>query len=128
MKNVFGFARIFLVASILTALILLEGTANAALTFVSVSLDSANPGALVSPLFSGLSYEMSTLNPVETNSYFFTPTNQALVRMFRTLGVKSLRVGGNTADRNTIKISDAQDADSLFAFARAAGVKVIYTV
>jgi hypothetical protein len=48
--------------------------------------------------------------------------------MFRTLGIKSLRVGGNTADRDAVAIPGKADIDSLFAFASAAGVKVIYTL
>jgi hypothetical protein len=48
--------------------------------------------------------------------------------MFKTLGVKSLRVGGNTADRPTLPTPGPADVDSLFAFAQASGVKVIYTL
>ena len=48
--------------------------------------------------------------------------------MFRTLGIKSLRVGGNTAERETVPIPAKADIDHLFAFAKAAGVKVIYTL
>ena len=39
-----------------------------------------------------------------------------------------MRVGGNTAERATVKIPDKADVDSLFGFARAASVKVIYTL
>jgi hypothetical protein len=51
-----------------------------------------------------------------------------LIQIFRTLGIKSLRVGGNTADRVTVKVPGQPDIDSLFAFAKAAGVKVLYTL
>jgi hypothetical protein len=42
--------------------------------------------------------------------------------------VKSLRVGGNTADRANLPLPSCADVDSLFAFAKAADVKVIYTL
>lgn len=71
---------------------------------------------------------MSLVNPSANGEYFFTTANKPLVKMFRTLGIQSLRVGGNTAERDTVKIPDRADIDSLFGFARAAGVKVIYTL
>ena len=60
--------------------------------------------------------------------HFFSPTNHPLIATFKQLGIKSLRVGGNTADRPSIPVPNESDADSLFAFAKAAGVKVIYTL
>ena len=44
------------------------------------------------------------------------------------MGIKSLRVGGNTADRPTVKFPAEKDIDSLFAFAKAANVKVLFTL
>ena len=104
--------------------------AEAVLAGISVDLvlDPKSPGATISSNFIGLSYEMSLVNPAQNGAYFFTPANQPLIQMFRTLEIKNLRVGGNTADRVTVKIPDASDIDSLFAFARQAGVKVIYTL
>ncbi|HTV41853.1 MAG TPA: hypothetical protein VMF08_14825 [Candidatus Sulfotelmatobacter sp.] len=95
---------------------------------VTIALDTKNPGAVIPPDFSGLSFEMSQLLPDENGNHYFSPKNKPLVRLFKTLGIKSLRAGGNTADKPTVKIPDEADIDSLFAFARAAGVKVIYTV
>ena len=37
-------------------------------------------------------------------------------------------MGGNTAERATVNIPDEKDIDALFAFAKEAGVKVIYSV
>jgi len=68
---------------------------------------------------------MSLVDPATNGAYFFSPANKPLVKMFQTLGIQSLRVGGNTAERATVKIPDKADIDSLFGFARAAGVKVI---
>ncbi len=61
-------------------------------------------------------------------SHFFSSTNKPLIAIFKTLGVRSLRVGGNTADRPTLPTPSKADVDNLFAFAKAADVKVIYTL
>jgi hypothetical protein len=102
--------------------------ASARAETVAVTVDPAAAGAEISPDFIGLSYEISALLPDANGQYFFSPDNQALVRLFRTLGVKSLRVGGNTADRPTVAMPAKADIDSLFAFAKAADVKVLYTL
>ena len=86
-----------------------------------LTADRAQAGPSISSNFSGLSYETSLALPGRNGRYFFSPSNQPLVRMFRTLGIKSLRVGGNTAERDTVPIPDQAALDSLFAFARATG-------
>jgi hypothetical protein len=95
---------------------------------VTVTVDSTVPGQPVAGGFSGLSFEMKYVLPDTNGNYFFSPSNRPLVALFRTLGVKNLRVGGNTADRPTVPIPGPADIDSLFAFAKAADVKVIYTL
>ena len=95
---------------------------------VIIAVDPKISGAMVSSNFIGLSYEMSLVAPAENGGHFFSPANKPLIKMFQTLGIQSLRVGGNTAERATVKIPDKADIDSLFAFARSAGVKVIYTL
>jgi len=86
-----------------------------------------NPGEKeLEPLFVGLSYESSTLLP-RSGRYYFDADDAALVQTFRTLGVKSLRLGGNSVDDNRVGVPQENDIDSLFRFARAAGVKVIYS-
>jgi hypothetical protein len=95
---------------------------------VTVTLDPKSPGAAIPVEFSGLSFEIEKLLPDASGTYFFSPKNQPLVALFKTVGIKSLRVGGNTADRATIKVPAQPDIDSLFAFAKAADAKVIYTL
>jgi hypothetical protein len=41
---------------------------------------------------------MSLVGPATNGAYFFTQANKPLVKMFQTLGIQSLRVGGNTAE------------------------------
>jgi hypothetical protein len=95
---------------------------------VDITLDPKSSGAAISSDFIGLSYEMSLVDSASNGEYFFSAANKPLVKMFQTLGIRSLRVGGNTAERDTVKIPDKTDIDSLFGFARVAGVKVIYTL
>jgi hypothetical protein len=57
---------------------------------------------------------------------YFRADNAPLITLFHTLGIKSLRIGGNTADRNVLRLPEFSDLDSLFGFAKAAGVKVVY--
>jgi hypothetical protein len=93
---------------------------------VTISIDVSSPGAAVAPDFSGLSFEASLLLPNENGVRYFRPDNLPLIRLFHTLGIKSLRIGGNTSDRDAKQLPSDADFDSLFAFARAAAVKVIY--
>lgn len=100
--------------------------AGAAQSTMTVSVDASQPGAAISPDFTGLSFELSQVLGDDDDVHYFRPDNQPLIKLFRTLGIKSLRVGGNTADRSVRKLPDQADIDSLFAFAKAADVKVIY--
>jgi hypothetical protein len=95
---------------------------------IIVTVDTHAPGEAISSDFIGLSYETATLLPDREGKYFFSPDNTPLLQMFRTLGVKSLRIGGNTADRKSVPVPGKSDIDSLFAFAKAADVKVLYTL
>ena len=76
--------------------------------------------------FLGLSYEMSMLLPTN-GRYYFDPSDRALIQTFQTLGIKSLRVGANAVDDSRIAVPQEKDIDVFFNFARAAGVKVIYS-
>jgi len=92
---------------------------------VMLELDMEHPGAAIGPEFSGLSYEAASILPSDGPRYF-RAENDALVTLFHALGIKSLRIGGNTSDRNAKHLPEIADLDSLFGFAKAAGVKVIY--
>jgi len=106
---------------------LLAGTALAQ-SPVTIAVDTQSPGAVIPDDYAGLSFEMQYVLPGTNGTYYFSPKNRPLIAMFKTLGIKNLRVGGNTADRPGVAVPGPADADSLFAFAKAAGVKVIYTL
>ena len=93
-----------------------------------VVLNSQVIGATIPADYSGLSYETRMMLPDADGHYYFSKDNQKLVRMFKRLGVKSLRLGGNSVDVDSTPYPSAKDIDALFGFAREAGVKVIYSV
>src|ERR1039458_6401419 len=80
-------------------LLVLAGLNCPAQSPVSVVLDPQNPGAEIPSDFVGLSFEMQRVLADTNGNHFFNATNQALIATFKTLGIKNLRVGGNTADR-----------------------------
>jgi hypothetical protein len=61
----------------------------------------------------------------------FRPENQSLVTLFRNMGLGNLRIGGGTVDQ-LLPAGTGSDGfsgiDDLFAFAAAAGVKIVYTL
>jgi hypothetical protein len=116
-----------LLKTMLVALILLIPRLAAAQTQpVTIMVAADGGGTDLAPRFLGLSYEMSMLLPRD-GQYYFNPNDQALVNTFKTLGIKSLRVGANAVDDPRIPVPQEKDIDELFNFARAAGVKVIYS-
>jgi hypothetical protein len=95
---------------------------------VTLAIDPRAPGAIVPPDFLGLSFESSNLLPEPGGGHLLSEDNQWLIELFRTLGIRSLRVGGGRADTPRYAIPSESDIDRLFAFAAAADVKVIYTL
>ena len=114
--------------SLLILFAAVAGSAAAQSAAVTVSLSPSAPGATIPSDFLGLSYEEATLLPNSSYSgdHYFINSNQPLLTLFNTLGVKSLRIGGNTADTGTLPAN--ADIDDLFGFAAAANVKVLYTL
>ena len=92
---------------------------------VSVAPDWTAPQIDIPSDFAGVSYETARVLP-EDGKYYFTDQNKPLIAMFQMLGLRSLRVGGNSVDKPGVKIPDSHDIDQLFAFAKEANVKVIY--
>ena len=93
---------------------------------VTVTMSETANASDLPDCFLGLSYETSMLLP-ENGKYYFDPKDQALIQTFQTLGIKSLRIGANAVDDPLIAVPQEKDLDVFFAFARAAGVKVIYS-
>jgi hypothetical protein len=95
---------------------------------VTLTVDTRPVGDTIPADFAGLSFETMTLLPDRAGGHLFSPTNTPLIALFRNLGLKSLRIGGATVDTASVRIPARADIDQLFRFARAAGVKVIYSL
>src|SRR5277367_1765490 len=104
--------------------VLLSVVAGAALVRaespVTITIAASKPSAEVSRDFEGLSFETSMVLPDENGKYFFSPENTRLIAILKTLGIKSVRVGGNKADDPKMNLPKPADVDSLFRFAGAA--------
>jgi hypothetical protein len=95
---------------------------------VTLIVDTQASGFAIPADYLGISFEASNLLPEKSGEHLFSAENKPLVALFHTLGIRSLRVGGGTADIPTYAIPGEKDIDNLFAFAAAADVKVIYTL
>jgi hypothetical protein len=95
---------------------------------IKVSVTLTGPEIPIPEYFLGLSYETSQILLRSNGTHYFSPSNQPLVTLFKTLGVKSLRIGGNSVDAPKGGPPTDRDIGSLFQFARVAGVKIIYSV
>jgi hypothetical protein len=100
---------------------------------VTISMDGQPAGPEVAPDFAGLGFERGPLNPgnAGVTGYLFSPANDSLVTLFRNMGLRNLRIGGGSVD-NMVPAGTGRDGftgiDNLFAFARVAQLKVIYTL
>lgn len=108
--------------------VLFSAAVSAAPEPVAVSVATSQPDFVISPTSIGLSYEIELLQPKNGELAYFRPDNEPLIAMFKTLGIKSLRLGGNTLDHNKRPGPTDDQLASTFDFARAAGVKVIYSL
>ena len=105
-----------------------------AVSAVSVSVNTQLPGAAIPSDFLGLSFETGNLqsNGVGVVGYMFDSTNTQLVTLFTNVGIKNLRIGGTSVDRQNGTIPQYTptnaDIDALFRFAAATGVKVEFSL
>jgi hypothetical protein len=95
---------------------------------VTISVNTAQPGAEIPPRALGLSYETSLMLPDAHGVHYFRSDNKPLITLFKTIGVKSLRIGGNSVDAPNVPLPSEADVTAFFDFAKAAGVKVIFSV
>lgn len=79
--------------------------------------------------FVGLSFETESvrLNSTRVNGRLFDSTNSQLLTLFGNLGIRNLRIGGDSVDSGDYTLIN-QDIDALFRFAKAANVKVVYSL
>ncbi len=65
--------------------------------------------------------------PDSNGTHFLTSSNTPLLNLFHTLGIKSIRVGGNSSEEADVNPTDT-DRLGLFNFARAANISVIFNL
>lgn len=98
---------------------------------VTLRIDAQAPGTTIPRDFIGLSFETESLrfNSTRVRGRLFDSTNAQLVTLFKNLGIRNLRIGGSSVDANASGYFPADaDIDALFRFAKAAGVKVVYSL
>lgn len=103
---------------------------------VKLTVDTHTQKFAIPADFVGLGFETKSvaLNEYGVHGYFFSPENTQLITLFRNIGIKEIRVGGGTVDGSGIgeqcvmPTPTFKDIDNLFEFAKAAGIKVIYSV
>ncbi|ANH82731.1 hypothetical protein A8C56_18685 [Niabella ginsenosidivorans] len=103
--------------------------AHSAPSVVEVNVSDA-PGFRVPADFTGISFEADAALPNHrgVKGYLFSSANRQLIRLFVNSGIRILRVGGGTVDIYPEAAHDRAAIDSVFSFARAAGIKVIYSL
>ena len=111
---------------IISAFFILQLAARAQSPLV-LTVDADARGAAIPRDFTGLSFETSNLLQDANGNHLFSAENKTLINLFRNIGIKSLRVGGGTVDIPRYAVPGEADIDSLFAFAKAAEVRVIYS-
>ena len=94
----------------------------------TILVNPPESGTQIAEDFVGLSYESRMLVPSEEGKYYFSKDNTALVRLFRSLGIKSVRIGGNSVDNPNDPLPSLKDIDEFFGFIKETGAKVIYSV
>lgn len=103
---------------------------------IKLTVDTNSRGYLIPADFAGLGFETKSVvaNTYGVHGHFFSPQNKQLITLFRNMGIRHIRVGGGTVDGSgdsehcVTPTPNFNDIDNLFEFAKAAGVKVIYSV
>jgi len=119
--------KLFLGLGLFSSFVMAGGIPVSGAVPVAVTIDSTRPGVKIADDFAGLSYETKRELPDAEGKYYFNPQNAPLIKIFQTLGIKNLRIGGNTVDSSKVVIPVQADIDNLFQFAKAADTKVIYS-
>jgi autotransporter-associated beta strand protein len=93
---------------------------------VTLAVNTAQAAAAAIPGdFSGLSFEMGSVIYDSVNQgWYLSGTNANMVALMKTLGVKSIRVGGNSAE--TGNIATNADEDAVLDFCHAIGGNLIW--
>jgi len=97
---------------------------------VTLAIDTKSHGPAIPADFAGVGFETWAELPDRNgvSGHLFSPTNTQLITLFTNSGIRNLRLGGGTVDGLRAVIPNHADVDSVFGFARATGIKVIYSL
>jgi len=97
---------------------------------LTIPSTTANEGFKISDDYTGLSFGAITELPnhAGVTGHLWSANNKEVVNLFKNCGIHNLRLGGSTVEGLNAAVPTRTDIDSVFAFAKAAGVKVIYTL
>jgi hypothetical protein len=94
---------------------------------VNVTLDSTQLRRTIPNDFLGLSLEMSSITAANNNGVaWLSGTSTPYSTMVEKIGVKNIRIGGNSSERQPY--ASTQDAANVDAFANLIGANLIWTV
>lgn len=96
---------------------------------VTLTVETDSPRYAIPEDFAGISFETAAELPNQSgvSGYLFSPANTQLITLFTNTGIRNLRLGGGTVDDPRVPIPTRRDLDSVFGFAKAARLKVIYS-
>ena len=118
-----------MISSLVCAGCLLAGAAMAQ-SPVTLTIDTRSPGYAIPDDFSGLSIFTGTQvrDHKGRPGNLFSGTNTQLITLFKNTGFHHLRLGATGSPTSGTENLSHVDIDSLFAFAKAADIKVIYSL
>lgn len=97
---------------------------------VTLTINTQSPGYQIPDDFTGVSIFTGTqkLGHRGSSGNLFSPSNTQLITLFKNSGIHHLRLGATGSTRSDSPNLDDSDIDSLFAFAKATDIKVIYSL
>lgn len=95
---------------------------------VAITIDAHSPGYVIPGDFCGLSFGAVAELPRSDGALLFSPTNAQLITLFTNSGIRNLRLGGSTVEGLKAARPSRDSIDNVFGFAKAAGLKVIYSL
>ncbi|HXC36383.1 MAG TPA: hypothetical protein VNV43_10945 [Candidatus Acidoferrales bacterium] len=105
-------------------------SAALAQTPLTITIDTRSPGYAIPDDFSGVSFGAIAEMPQREHNgaFLFSPTNTQLIALFTNSGIRNLRLGGSTVEGLKAAHPSRAAIDSVFGFAKAAGINVIYSL
>jgi len=97
---------------------------------ITLTINTQSPGCQIPDDFSGVSIFTGTQKLGHRNSAgnLFSASNTQLITLFKNSGIHHLRLGATGSARSDSPNLDRSDIDSLFAFAKATNIKLIYSL